>query len=439
MDNDIDFSKIDEGQIEKCYDLIKNNPNNPIPWVKLSQIYIKFRNFKMARMSVDTAFNIEPNNLAVIKIKAFFHLKIGEYEKAKSLYEILDTHFENQIKLLSNNQTIHKQNLKIYFNEYRMNKFNLSEIEFFHNNYLLAFDLYENRRKIIQTEFINDDDVQLLQQMKELNYDQFLNSDNRSVIVLSEQGYGDQIMISRYLKELEHLGFKVTFIANNELIKFFRCFSELDNINIKGKISRKDLLTNSSIVWSMSLPFLFYKKNIRSFDVLDKPLLKKINLNSPPFRSRNNKKKIGICWRGNPKNRRDNERSIDPNILKNILQNKDYDFFVFHKKINQIDTKIIQKHPNVFSLSDNLNDFYESSCYLNEMNMVITVDTSVLHLAGTLKKKTMALLPFVPDPRWKIQDGKFWYKTIEFIFQNNLNDWSYPLKKVQRVLEQKLI
>ena len=205
------------------------------------------------------------------------------------------------------------------------------------------------------------------------------------------------------------------------------------------KILRKDLLTNSSIVWSMSLPFLFYKKNIRSFDVLDKPLLKKINLNSPPFRSRNNKKKIGICWRGNPKNRRDNERSIDPNILKNILQNKDYDFFVFHKKINQIDTKIIQKHPNVFSLSDNLNDFYESSCYLNEMNMVITVDTSVLHLAGTLKKKTMALLPFVPDPRWKIEDGKFWYKTIEFIFQNNLNDWSYPLKKVQRVLEQKLI
>jgi ADP-heptose:LPS heptosyltransferase len=406
-----------------------------MPWVKLAQIYIKIRNFKMARMAVYKSFKINPNNLAVLKIKAFYHLKIGQYDKANQIYQLLDIHFHNQLEQIKIQEGVNSLNFKQLVGFYRMNKFNLSETEFFLGNYLSAFKNYEYRNKIIQDNFIELKNINLLQKISELSCEHLSNPKNQNILILSEQGYGDQIMILRYLKTLDEMGFKITFIVNKALIKLFKCFSQLSNIIIKEKVETIDLLENDLISWSMSLPSLFYKINNKSQDLLDLPTFKNTKLNNIDKITNKKRKKIGICWRGSPKNKRDTERSLDPQLFYKIFQNKNYNFFVFQKEINDSDKLVINKFPNIVCLSEVINDFYDSSCILSSMDQVITVDTSILHLSGTLKKKTIALLPYVPDPRWKIEGGKFWYKSVEFISQKKLNDWSYPIKKILTILK----
>ena len=432
MDDVIDFSEINEGQIKICLDLIKAAPQDPMPWVKLAQIYIKLRDFKMARIAVFKSYEINPDNLAVLKIKAFYHLKVGQYDKAHQIYQLLDTHFHNQLEQIQ--EGVNNLNFKQLVALYRINKFNLSETEFFLGDYSSAFENYEYRNKILQDNFIDQENINLLQKKNELSCEHLSKPKNQKILILSEQGYGDQIMILRYLKTLDEMGFKITFIVNKTLIKLFKCFSQLRNVIIKEKIERNDLIENDYILWSMSLPSLFYKINNKSLDLLDLPTLKNTKLNSIVKITNKKRKKVGICWRGNPKNKRDSERSIDPHLLYNIFKNINCDFFIFQKEINDSDKLAIKKFSNIVCLSKVINDFYDSSCLLSSMDLVITVDTSVLHLSGTLKKKTIALLPYVPDPRWKIEGGKFWYESVEFISQKKLNDWSYPIEKVQTIL-----
>lgn len=435
MDNDIDFSEINEEQIKNCFDLIKAVPEDPIPWVKLAQIYIKIRNFKMAKMAVYKSFEINPNNLAVLKIKAFYHLKIGQYKEAHEIYQLLDIHFYNQLEQSKIQETVNNSNYVQLVKLYRMNKFNLSETEFFLGNYLSGFRNYEYRDKIIQDNFIDMKNINLLQKITELTYEQLLKPKNQNIIIVSEQGYGDQIMILKYLKNLDEMGFNITFIVNKALIKLFRCFTQLSNICFKEKIEENDLLDNDYILWSMSLPSLFYKINNKSLALLDLPSLEKKKFNNVDKITDKKRKKVGICWRGNPKNKRDTERSIDPPLLYNIFKEKKCDFFVFHKEMSDSDKLVSRKYPNIVFLSEVIKNFYDSSCILSSMDLVISVDTSVLHLSGTLKKKTIALLPYVPDPRWKIENGKFWYESVEFISQKKINDWSYPLEKVLTFLK----
>lgn len=435
MDDAIDFSTINEGQIKICFDLIKAAPEDPMPWVKLAQIYIKLRNFKMAKMAVYKSYEINPDNLAVLKIKAFYHLKVGQYDESHQIYQLLDIHFYNQLEQIRIQEGVNNSNFKHLVAFYKMNKFNLSETEFFIGNYLSGFKNYEYRNKIIQDNFIDQKNVNLLQKISELGCEHLSKPKNQKVLILSEQGYGDQIMILRYLKALDEKGFKTTFIVNKALIKLFKCFSQLSNIIIKEKIEKNDLLENDHILWSMSLPSLFYNINNKSLDLLDLPTLKNTKFNNIDRIKNKKRKKVGICWRGNPKNKRDTERTIDPRLLNSIFENKNCDFFVFQKEINDSDKLAINKFPNIVCLNEIINDFYDSSCLLSSMDLVITVDTSILHLSGTLKKKTIALLPYVPDPRWKIEGGKFWYKSVEFISQKKLNDWSYPIEKVLTILK----
>ena len=238
MDDAIDFSVINEGQIKICFDLIKAAPEDPMPWVKLAQIYIKIRNFKMAKMAVYKSYEINPDNLAVLKIKAFYHLKVGQYDEAYQIYQLLDIHFYNQLEQIKVQKRENNFNFRQLVAFYKMNKFNLSETEFFLGNYLSAFKNYEYRSKIIQDNFIDHKNINLLQKISELSCEHLSKPKNQKILILSEQGYGDQIMILRYLKTLDEMGFKITFIVNKALIKLFKCFSQLSNIIIKEKICR---------------------------------------------------------------------------------------------------------------------------------------------------------------------------------------------------------
>ena len=89
-----------------------------------------------------------------------------------------------------------------------------------------------------------------------------------------------------------------------------------------------------------------------------------------------------------------------------------------------------EKFSNVVILDDMLNDFSESAFVISQMEKVISVDTSLIHLAGTLGKKSLLFLPKVPDWRWGLNGKKSsWYESIEIVRQVDSYNWKNLIKK----------
>ena len=153
MDGTLDFSTINEDQIKICFDLININPKNVDAWVKLTQIYLRNQDFKMANICINTAFECDEEiNTLMLSMKAYYHLKVGEFNEARELYLYLISLHKN----LLNNSTPEDINYSLYIKKIRKFKFNLSEIEFYLGNKINGFELYEYRDKKLQENFIKD-------------------------------------------------------------------------------------------------------------------------------------------------------------------------------------------------------------------------------------------------------------------------------------------
>jgi len=70
------------------------------------------------------------------------------------------------------------------------------------------------------------------------------------------------------------------------------------------------------------------------------------------------------------------------------------------------------------------------------MDVIITIDTSLVHLAGTLVKKTYLLLPLVPDFRWGLKSKQGWYPEINLLRQKEIDDWTYPINEAKKILKK---
>ena len=430
MDGTLDFSTINENQIKICFDLININPKNVDAWVKLTQIYLRNQDFKMANICINTAFECDEEiNTLMLSMKAYYHLKVGEFNEARELYLYLISFHKN----LLNNITPEDINYSLCIKKIRTFRFNLSEIEFHLGNKIKGFELYEYRDKKLQENFIDKADIIALSNVRELTFDEFKNKEFKKIIVLSEQGYGDQIMILRYLKPLMELGFIVKYVCNKNLIDLFRSYSDLTNIKIIEKINYEDIKNSDRIIWSMSLPLFFYKLNKKNCKSPKSPTISSnLNVNLKNKKSIN----IGICWKGNPKNIRDKERSIELKLFENLFSKKTVNFFTLQKEISTEERKFLNKYSNVIDYSNNLKNFKDTYLLMKNLQLIITVDTSLLHLAGSSDIKTVALLPYVPDPRWSISEDDFWYKNIKFLRQSKLNDWSQPFERLTKIIKE---
>jgi ADP-heptose:LPS heptosyltransferase len=84
---------------------------------------------------------------------------------------------------------------------------------------------------------------------------------------------------------------------------------------------------------------------------------------------------------------------------------------------------------NIFQHQNNLNDFSDTAGLINQMDLIISVDTSVAHLSGAIGKKVWLLLPFMPDFRWMLdRDDSPWYPNLKLFRQPTISDWESVIK-----------
>ena len=142
--------------------------------------------------------------------------------------------------------------------------------------------------------------------------------------------------------------------------------------------------------------------------------------------------RIGLVWAGRPEHGRDFERSLPASALAPLAALSEVAWFSF-----QLGRPEVPALPNLFSLAPFLSDFSDTAYALSGMDLLITVDTSVAHLAGALGIPTLLLLPFQPDFRWMLRrEDSPWYPTLRLYRQPAYGDWESVIRQVVSDLTQ---
>jgi len=143
---------------------------------------------------------------------------------------------------------------------------------------------------------------------------------------------------------------------------------------------------------------------------------------------RSDKFKIGIVWAGNPKQEDDWKRSVAFDKFRILLGISGIEFFSLQKEI--IDDEI--EDLEITDLSEYLYDFADTAAIIENLDLVISVDTSVAHLAGALGKPTWILLSHIPDWRWMLnRNDSPWYPSTRLFRQPKPGDWDSVFREVE--------
>ena len=248
-----------------------------------------------------------------------------------------------------------------------------------------------------------------------------------TLLVFYYAGYGDHIMFSRYLPFLKD---------------YFKHIKVLLPISVSCLVSKN--ISGVEFVDSANVEYDY------STSILELPYLLSMDFENIPFSSGylsadekkvkeyrekyflTDKKKIGLFWQGNPKVFAN--RSIKLEELEPILDMEDIQYYSFVKEDekNQID-----KYPQILNLGQTFKNFEDTAAAMMNLDLFVTIDSSVVHLAGALGVKTCLLLPYSSEWRWFKDEKKTpWYDSVTIYKQKTPYNWQNAVEEIQRFLEK---
>ena len=246
----------------------------------------------------------------------------------------------------------------------------------------------------------------------------------RIVRIQAEQGFGDMIQFCRYAPMVAARA-RVLMEAPTPLLRLFRTLAGVERVIGPGEATSSDLFCPI-----MSLPGVF--GTLPDTIPAGVPYLSADPGQIGQWLSRTaplGGLKIGIAWSGSPSMRFDRHRSIDPTELAPLLSTHNVSFVSLQKGGARY------SHPNLADWTEALDDFADTAALIEALDLVISVDTAVLHLAGALGKPVWLLNRYVPDWRWGLErEDSAWYPTLRQFRQPSPGDWPSVLEQVARQL-----
>jgi tetratricopeptide (TPR) repeat protein len=252
----------------------------------------------------------------------------------------------------------------------------------------------------------------------------------KTVFIHAEQGFGDAIHFARFLPLVRERAARVILECRPELKSLFHFSAIADEIVAYGEpIPPFDVFT--SIV---SVPGLLgiNEKNIPG----RVPYLKAPAADSLPTAKIGNLK-IGFVWAGSRTHSDDASRSVSLEIFAPILHMPGTTFFSLQIPVPERDQALLKSLANAVDLSAHLKDFLATAGLVAQLDLIIAVDTSIVHLAGALAKPVWTLLQFDADWRWFLDRSDTpWYPTMQLFRQIQKGQWAPVIERVVRELKQ---
>ncbi len=341
------------------------------------------------------------------------HNNLGSIYKFKSSYNAAIKFYEKAIEIDKN---------------FYQAKKNLGLVFLLLKNFTKGFELYEHR---IQQK---NKEEYVIEEIKSV-YWQGENLNDKTILILSEQGLGDIIQFSRYIFKLKKdYNVNIIFKTHKKIFHLFK-HKELKLISKDDSIPYHDYH-----VFLMSIPKIYYKFNSKLLSV--NHYFPKNNLIYNKWKkklSSMNYLKVGINWSGSLKKDKD-EISIPIKYFANLVKIKKINFISLQKGHGENEIKNFKFNKKIHSFGNNLdliNPFEDSIEIIRQLDLVITSDTSIAHLSGTIGTKTWVVLNSSPDWRWFLnQSTSPWYKNMKLFRQKNKGDWLSVMNEIEDELKK---
>ena len=405
----------------------------------LGRMYHEKRDSKEAEKYLIKAYNENKHSYEIINNLAGFYREEGRYNQSIDLYL-------SALNLNPHNPTIINNLAKAYFDidkldaaeEYclkalKMNKNDgniqkiLSLIYLRQQKYVKGWFYFDGRLNL--SDFVERNTSINNIRMKLTNQKSL--DQNSKILVLREQGVGDEILYGTMYSDLLNSCNNVTIECDSRLKNIFsNSFPNYKNTFVDfGQFSSNKILLNTYdiVVYAGSLG-KFFRKSIKDFNngsylIPEKELIDKYKI---LLANLDNKVNIGISWRSF-KNRYANEKSLTLEDFNNIFKTKNCNFINLQYGDIQDEISNFNKKfgKNIITLKDLdlMNDFDSLASVLKNLDLFITVSNSTAHLAGSLGVKTLLIRPdnHAIFHYWNQPNNKTpWYKSINFIDKNIL-------------------
>ncbi|MCP3722125.1 tetratricopeptide repeat protein [Paraburkholderia sp. CNPSo 3272] len=391
-----------------CFEaVIAREPDNALALFELGYAYDAMHRYEAAIPLYRRAAELKPDGAGIVNNLAFALTALARYDEAEIGYR----------RALALNPDLPES------------RFQLGMLMLRREDYAGGWPLFENR-KLTSTARAN---------YRKLPCPEWRGEPLRGkrFLICREQGMGDQIQFLRYASLLAQMGARVHAWVAPELASLAATVPGV--ARVLDAAPSDGAIASQYDYWCdvMSLPLRFPGRPIYA----DTPYMRADPVRAAASRARVNalagaaQRRIGLVWAGNPRHHFDAFRSVPLKSLLPLAALTGNAWFALQKGPAAAQLEAIAGRWPMDAPGDDLHDFAATAALIEALDLVITVDTSVAHLAGALGKPVWVLLAAQPDWRWgKDRADSVWYPSARVFRQSTLGDWRGVVAELEAAL-----
>ncbi|MCA4919622.1 MAG: tetratricopeptide repeat protein [Roseomonas sp.] len=245
-----------------------------------------------------------------------------------------------------------------------------------------------------------------------------------------EQGLGDTIHFARYALLAAAAGAEVAFSVQDPLLRLFKGFDSAITV-----IGQNEAPTEFDLHCPLLTLPLAFGTRLETIPAFENGYLKAPAEDAAPWDQRlpKGRRRIGLVWSGSQMHGNDANRSVPFAKISPLLQTSDV-WVSLQKEVREADRAALAGS-GILDVSAELGDFADTAALISALDLVISVDTSVAHLAGALGKPTWVMVPFAPDFRWLLdREDTPWYPKMRLFRQSRAGDWDGVIARIGEAL-----
>jgi len=396
------------GRYDESLQMYRNalelRPDSIEIYMNMAVTYFYKLDDKTAENCYNKAYKIDPDNIETIVGQGFVYQFRNELEQAEEFYK----------KALTKDK------------EHPYANFNMGNIHLLKGNFKKGWDLYEYRFKL------NHFARPYLPKFQKPEW-KGESLKGKTLYIYPEQGFGDALQLARFFPGLAKLAGKVIFKAKPALMKLFND-SDLGIDFIEGSFPESKLDFDYYIPL-MSLPGLLdiNTKNIPFSSGYLKPDKELVKMYREKYFA-NDLYKVGIFWQGNPKGLIN--RMIPLEKLLPLTEIEGVQVYSFQKGYGIEQLKALPS-ANIKDLGSTFNSFADTTAAMENLDIMVSVDTGITHISGAIGKRTLLMLAYASEWRW-LQDIDYspWYDSIKLIRQTEHKNWDTVVEKVCKTIKE---
>ncbi len=264
-----------------------------------------------------------------------------------------------------------------------------------------------------------------------------------TLFVWAEQGFGDTIMFSKFLPCIlnDGLARRVIFEVQPAMVPLLT--NQFNGVEIMRQVDDRSLpFEFDAHCPIMSLPRVmgFLPAHVNAF--LSEPHIKPLPHKAANWKARmGDRFKVGFVFGGNQQHANDYQRSMDPDLFLDMVSMDGIQFFCLQYGLQitpEAMAEVQASTPNVAYISHEINDFTDAAAIISNLDLLISVDTAYLHLAGSMGIPAFGLISKSSDWRWLTEDHEdtVWYPSVKLYRQKVLGDWEEVMLRIEHDLRK---